>query len=104
MAESFPTLPFSMLIEGGHNMYRKTMFWILSASLLLAISCSKLTTENYDRLEIGMDYDEVVAIFGEADECGGAMGIKSCTWGDDKKYVVVNFAGDKVIMFSGQGL
>ena len=80
------------------------MFWIISASLLLAVGCNKLTTENYDRLKVGMDYDGVVAIIGEADECGGAIGIKNCTWGDDKKYVTVNFVGDKVIMFSGQGL
>ena len=88
----------------SHKMLRNTMFWIISASLLLAVGCSKLTTENYDRLKVGMDYDEVVAIFGEADECGGAIGIKSCTWGDDKKNVTVNFAGDTVVMFSGQGL
>ena len=32
-------------------MFRKTMLWILSASLLLVIlGCNKLTTENYEQL------------------------------------------------------
>ena len=85
-------------------MFKKTIFCIASASLLLAIGCSKLTKENYDRLKVGMDYGEVEKILGEADECSGAIGIKNCKWGDDKKYIVVNFAGDKIVIFSGQGL
>ena len=77
-------------------MFRKMMFWILSASLLLAIlGCNKLTTENYDQLLLGMNYDEVVSLLGKADECGGAIGIKNCTWGK------VSFAGDKVVVFFG---
>ena len=79
-------------------------FWIIFAPLLLSIGCSKLTTENYNQLNMGMNYDEVVEILGKADECNGAMGIKNCMWGNDKKFIIVNFAGDKIVLFSGQGL
>lgn len=85
-------------------MFRKTMFWILSAFLLLAIGCNKLTTENYDQIRIGMNYDEVISLLGKANECDGAIGIKNCTWGDKEKYIKVSFAGDKVVVFSGHGL
>jgi hypothetical protein len=77
---------------------------ILAASICLLSSCSKLTTENYDQLHIGMAYDEVVSLLGNADQCDGAIGLKNCTWGDDSKHIKVSFAGDKVVVFSGQGL
>lgn len=51
-----------------------------------------------------MDYEEVIKIFGETDDCSGALGIKSCKWGNDEKYVKVNFAAGKVVMFSSYGL
>lgn len=80
------------------------LFWTVSTCLWLTVGCSKLTTENYNQLKAGMQYDEVVEILGEADACKGAIGIKNCKWGDDKKYIKVNFVGGKVVLFSGQGL
>lgn len=72
--------------------------------LLVTIGCSKLTTENYEQLKMGMDFDKVVEILGTADECSRVIGVKKCTWGDSEKHIKVNFAGDKVIMFSSKGL
>jgi hypothetical protein len=72
--------------------------------LLLAVGCSKVTKENYDKLKVGQDYDEVVQILGKADECSATLGIKNCRWGDDAKHIAVKFAGNKAIFFSSQGL
>lgn len=77
---------------------------VLVATILFVAGCSKLTTENYDKLTVGMEYSAVVDILGQADECSGAMGLKKCRWGDDAKHILVNFAGDKVVLFSGEGL
>lgn len=77
---------------------------IIGAFLLLTTGCSKITHENYDKLKVGQDYDEVVSILGKADACGGAMGIKNCRWGDDKKHISVKFAGNKAVLFSEKGL
>jgi hypothetical protein len=72
--------------------------------LLLTAGCSKVTKENYDKLKVGQDYDEVVQILGKADECNATMGIKNCRWGDESKHISVKFAGNKAILFSSQGL
>ena len=86
------------------GIFKKAFLGFLAVSFLLVIGCSKLTTENYDQLKIGMPYAEVIAILGKADECEGALGIKNCMWGNEKKYIHVSFAGDTVLMFSGKGL
>ncbi len=73
--------------------------------LLLTVGCGgKVTKENYDKLKVGQDYDEVVQILGKADECSATLGIKNCRWGDDAKHISVKFAGNKAILFSSQGL
>lgn len=76
---------------------------ILTACVLLA-ACSKVNQENYSKLKAGMPKVEVESLLGSPSECSGAIGLTSCTWGDQKAFISVQFAGDKVMMFSGQGL
>lgn len=76
---------------------------VLSACVLLA-ACSKVNQENYAKLKAGMAKAEVESLLGSPGECSGAIGITSCTWGDEKTFISVQYAGDKVMMFSGQGL
>ncbi|WP_447594630.1 outer membrane protein assembly factor BamE domain-containing protein [Aquipseudomonas campi] len=76
---------------------------VLSVCVLLA-ACSKVNQENYSKLKAGMPKAEVESLLGSPVECSGAIGLTSCTWGDEKSFISVQFAGDKVMMFSGQGL
>ena len=76
---------------------------ILAACVLLA-ACSKINQDNYSKLKAGMPKSEVESLLGSPTECSGAIGLTSCTWGDEKTFISVQFAGDKVMMFSGQGL
>lgn len=78
-------------------------FAALSLCLLLA-ACSKVNQENYAKLKAGMTKAEVEALLGAPNECAGAIGLTSCTWGDEKTSISVQYAADKVMMFSGQGL
>ncbi|MBX9913134.1 MAG: outer membrane protein assembly factor BamE [Pseudomonadaceae bacterium] len=78
-------------------------FALLSLLLLLG-ACSKVTEANYAKLTAGMDKAEVQTLLGAPSECSGALGISSCTWGDAKTSISVQFAADKVLLFSGQGL
>lgn len=80
----------------------------LAVALLLGIlalfGCSKTTRENYEKLKVGMPYDAVVQILGDPDDCRDAMGARSCTWGDDKTQIKIQFIADKVVIFSAKGL
>ena len=76
---------------------------ILTLAILLA-ACGKLSVENYDKLKIGMPYTEVKQILGPPEHCSDVLGVKSCTWGDDKRYINVNFLGDQVIIFNAENI
>ena len=78
---------------------------IMAMGLLLALlGCSKLTLENYNKLAVGMSYDETVELLGEPDECDDIMGVRNCRWGDDRRAVQVSFVAGKVLLFSSSHL
>ncbi len=72
--------------------------------LLALAGCSPVTQENFAKLEAGMSRQQVEALLGKPGECAGALGMSSCTWGAKHRFISIQFAGDKVMMFSGQGL
>ncbi|MDH1264082.1 hypothetical protein [Pseudomonas sp. GD03944] len=78
-------------------------FAMLACCVLLA-ACNKINQDNYSKLEAGMSKVEVENLLGKATECSGALGMSSCTWGDQQTFISVQYAGDKVLMFSGKGL
>ena len=68
------------------------------------IACDKVTQENYEKLKVGMTYEEATDILGKAQECNSAIGMTYCRWGSDEKYIKIQFVADKVVLFSGKGL
>ena len=76
---------------------------VLSFCVLLA-ACSKINQQNYSKLSAGMTKAQVEQLLGSPTDCSGALGMSSCTWGDQKSFISVQYAGDKVLIFSGQGL
>ena len=76
----------------------------LLAGCLLLAACNKVNQDNYAQLKPGMSKDEVERLLGGPSECAGALGMSSCTWGDEQRFISVQYAGDKVLLFSGQGL
>jgi len=83
---------------------KKMMLYIFVVVISLSAACGKITTENYSRLKVGMEYSQVLKIIGEADKCDAALGAKSCIWGNEAKHIKIKFIGDKVVLFSGAGL
>lgn len=77
---------------------------LLLISLLLIVGCSKVTKENYDKLKMGMEYSEVITLLGDPNSCTESMGVKSCTWGNEIKYIKINFLGDQTVVFSIKGI
>ena len=80
-------------------------FTLIAAVLLLA-SCSKLTMENYQKVKVGMKYDDVVALIGTPESCKEDLGTRRCVWGDEDgdKYIKINFISEAAVMFSHKGL
>ncbi|MHB1091374.1 hypothetical protein [Thiobacillus sp.] len=72
--------------------------------LLAMLGCSKLTLENYGKITVGMPYDKVVQLIGLPGQCDDVMGLRNCTWGDDKRSVHVNFLAGQVLLFSSSNL
>ena len=81
----------------------KFLFIGLFFSTIL-FGCSKLDRENYNKIKIGMDYQEVVSIIGKPDKCDSALGVKNCIWGNEEKNITVNFIANKVAVPSMKGL
>ncbi|WP_416304853.1 DUF3862 domain-containing protein [Neptunicella sp. SCSIO 80796] len=78
---------------------------ILLLSLLMLAGCSKLTIQNYDKLEVGMDYKAVIQVLGNPDNCEEKFGTNGCLWGDkNSKHIKVSFIANKAVFFEQQNL
>lgn len=76
---------------------------VLAAALLL-MGCSKLNEENYSKLKVGMPYDEVRSLLGEPARCDDALGLRSCRWGDDSRWIRVSFVAERVAVTAAGNL
>jgi hypothetical protein len=84
----------------------KKVYAILSAvslSLLLT-ACNSLSVANYDKLKMGMSYEEVSGIIGKTEGCNEALGTRTCLWGDAEKQIKVVFVANRATFFSHKGL
>lgn len=81
----------------------KRLLSLVGLALLLA-GCDRLTLENYGKIKTGMSYAEVTAIIGSPNNCSEMVGIRSCTWGDERQHVSVNFVADQVVLTTAENL
>ena len=72
--------------------------------LALLAACSKITQDNYDKLQMGMSYEQVEGVLGQPKSCSDVLGVKNCTWGDAQRHIDVSFLGNKALAFSAEGL
>lgn len=80
----------------------KRMLMVLP--LLWLAGCDRVNQENYNKLEMGMQYDDVVTLLGEPAQCDALLMAKSCVWGTESRLIDIKFADNKVILFSSAGL
>lgn len=73
-------------------------------ALLIFTGCSKLNKANYEKIQVGMSYEQVTEILGKATNCDSLAGISDCTWGDEKQYIKVKLVADKVMFMHSQGV
>ncbi len=87
--------------------FRKILISVLTFiifSSLAMLGCSNMTQENYNKLSVGMDYEEVVEILGKPDECKSVLNARHCIWGDSAKSITVQLVADKVVFLFSKGL
>lgn len=83
------------------NLHSFTRFvGVLAASLFLAACGSKISAENFERIQNGMTQKEVVALLGEPAETNsvsiGGLSGGMATWQDGNTVISVQFVNDKV--------
>jgi len=70
------------------------------AGLLLLAACSRVTPDNYNKIEAGMTRDEVYAALGKPDDVSGSalgsLALSSETWNGSRHRIQVTFVGDKL--------
>jgi hypothetical protein len=83
----------------------RSIMVVLCAALMVCAACSSTVNKAaYDKLKMGMSYEEVVKILGSANTCDATMAAKSCLWGNEQKNISIKFIADKVVFFTSKGL
>lgn len=85
-------------------MYRSFMLVFLLFLLCGVVSCKGVSGENYDKLEVGMEYDEVVSILGKADSCRAVLNMKNCIWSRGDEEIRIKFVGSQMVFKAARGL
>ncbi len=86
------------------GIFRKGGLAAVVLAMVLVSGCSRVNMDNYQKLKVGMDFAEVEAIIGGADECSEKVGVRVCTWGNETKNITVTFVAGKATVFGHEGL
>ena len=74
------------------------------AAVLLLAACSKLTQENYEKIQNGMSEQEVAAILGKPTESSSTallnLTATASRWADKDAVIVIRFMNGKVVLKS----
>lgn len=77
---------------------------LAALGLLVLSACSKVTSENYAKVEAGMNREQVYALLGKPDEVNGSaigrLEMSAETWRGRDYHVAITFMGDKVTLKS----
>jgi len=82
----------------------KLFLLALLITLFFTTGCSKVTKENYEKLELGMEYSEIAALLGNPDSCKESVVVKNCIWGNETQNIKVNLFGNQIVVISSTGL
>ena len=86
-------------------MIKLVVLAIFMVSLFSFVGCSKVSKENYDKIEIGMSYEDVVGVLGKPDTCEEpVLKTRSCIWGTSEKQIKIKFVGEIVAWRSSKGI
>lgn len=79
----------------------------LAATFLLAGPCSRINQTNFDKVENGMSYEQVVKILGQPKDQKsvgvGPLSASTAEWRDGDAVISIQFLNDKVQLKSFSG-
>ena len=82
----------------------KKGYFIIAAFILLLNGCNNITKKNYDKIENGMSYEEVVKLLGEPEGCAETFGISNCEWKNKDAKIMITFISNKATIKIAEGL
>lgn len=66
---------------------------------------NKINKENYEKIKIGMNYEDVLGLIGEPGKCEEpVIKTKACAWESSGRQIKIKFVFDKVAWRSSEGL
>lgn len=79
---------------------------LLIVPILMLVGCtdSKVTRSQYNNVDMGMRYSEVVHILGTPTWCDNFDRPNECRWGTDERHVHVTFVARRVVDKQSRGL
>ncbi|RUO30481.1 hypothetical protein [Aliidiomarina sanyensis] len=87
--------------------YNQVLIGLLCAVPLLLLSActdSRVTRSQYNNVDMGMRYSEVVHILGTPTWCDNFDRPNECRWGTDERHVHVTFVARRVVDKQSRGL
>lgn len=98
-------------MKGGKQMKRvmlmiKLVVLVICMFSILALAgCNKVNKENYNKIKIGMSFEEVVGVMGKPNTCEEpVLKTKSCMWSSSDKQIKIKFVGHIVAWRSSKGI
>lgn len=80
-------------------MSRKQILLVCFSSFLFLAGCNKLTQDNYNKLEVGMERSKVESIFGKPSDCQNIMLATNCNWNQGDANLKIQFVNNKVVTY-----
>ncbi|AWM80461.1 hypothetical protein DKL61_08865 [Gammaproteobacteria bacterium ESL0073] len=80
-------------------MSKKLTLLIGLTCFLFLTGCNKLTQENYNKLQMGMERSKVESIFGKPSDCQNIMSATSCNWSQGDASLKIQFVDNKVVTY-----
>jgi hypothetical protein len=99
--EAVKILPTNRIVTGIQLNRHLALIGVL---LLVLSACGKLTQENYNKITVGMSYDDVVQRIGSPTRYDDVMGLRHCSRGNDTPLANITFAGENVMLFASSNL
>ena len=80
------------------------MLFILPLMAACSLEPDRVTKENYDKLKLGMSFEQVSEVLGLPADTSTRFGLKEYTWVENDRHIHAKFMGDSAVYYSSKNL